>query len=205
MKGTDPQAKRPSRNPVLPPFRSRSHLPTMLTQVAYTKPAPPPPKNPKPRYASRTCGAYASDTYPRSAPAAPSIIGERADSLPFSRSRPTANATAAGRAHTPSSQKMWAPCQSCASESVSSAEVNAYSYELMAIIAIHGGLIRCSSSHPKPMCSIAPGPKFSARMSNRGSRSAIRLPLCGLHVQRDAPLVAVEHREVEAVDIGDVT
>ena len=42
---------------------------------------------------------------------------------------------------------------------------------------ISRGLIRCSSSHPKPMRSIAPGPKFSARMSKRGSSSVkIRLP-----------------------------
>ena len=30
------------------------------------------------------------------------------------------------------------------------------------------------------------------------------LALCGLHVQGDAPLVAVEHREIEAVDSRDV-
>src|SRR4029450_6038391 len=58
--------------------------------------------------------------------------------------------------HTPSNQKIWAPCQPWASDSVSSAEVNAYSDELMAIIAIHGSHTIDARDRPRMSRSVSP-------------------------------------------------
>src|SRR5262245_34371661 len=57
------------------------------------------------------------------------------------------------------------------------------------------------------------GSKTRVASASRSHRSAPHasssgedpLALCGFHVECDAPLVAVEHCEVEAVDIGNVT
>ena len=105
------------------------------------------------------------------APAAPIIIADRADNLPLSRSRPAGKATAAWKStQTPSSQKMWAPCQPCASESVSSAEVNAYSDELMAIIAIHGS--HTIHARDRPMMSRSVSPiRYTLPLSSVTSRN----------------------------------
>src|SRR5690242_20021208 len=119
-----------------------------------------------------TCGAYASDRYPRNAPPAPSNIAERADSLPLSRIWPTGNATAAWNiTHTPSNQKMWAPCQPCASDSVSSADVNAYSEELMAIIEIHGSHTIQARDRPRMSRSVSPT-RYTRPLSSTTSRYA---------------------------------
>ena len=62
------------------------------------------------------------------------------------------------------------------------------------------GLVLWMYSQVRPMRSSAPGAKFSTSTSQcLISRSRISLPLRMLGVDRDRALVAVEHREVEAV------
>jgi hypothetical protein len=77
--------------------------------------------------------------------------------VPFSRILPAGNATPAWKKiHTPSSQKMWAPCQLCASDRVSSAEVKAYSDELIAIIATQGSHTIQPRDRPMMSRSVSP-------------------------------------------------
>ena len=67
------------------------------------------------------------------------------------------------------------------------------------------GLSSWMCSQVKPMRSSAPGAKFSTSTSHvLISRSSTSLPFGFLVLTRDRALVVVEHREVEAVDIGDV-
>ena len=55
-------------------------------------------------------------------------------------------------------------------------------------------------SQVKPWRSSTPGPKFSTMTSQRRTSASITvLPLGRLHVDRDAALVRVQHREIEAV------
>ena len=71
---------------------------------------------------------------------------------------------------------------------------------------ISRGLIRCSSSHAEPHALDRAGAEVLGEDVEPGQQvGEDSLALCGLHVQRDAPLVAVEHREVQAVDVGYVT
>ena len=67
------------------------------------------------------------------------------------------------------------------------------------------GLSAWMCSQVMPMRSSAPGAKFSTSTSQvLISRSSTALTLRALGVDRHRALVVVEHREVQAVDIGDV-
>lgn len=112
---------------------------------------------PKPMYATITCGANASERYPRSVPSAPSIMAYRAGSFPLSRSWPAGKATAAWKKiQTPISQKMCPLSQRWASCRVSSADVNAYSEELMPIMPIQGKSTMVQRGRPMMSRSVSP-------------------------------------------------
>ena len=66
---------------------------------------------------------------------------------------------------------MCEPCQPCASASVSSAEVNAYSDELMAIIEIHGSHTIQTRERPRMSLSVSPI-RYTRPLSSTTSRYA---------------------------------
>ena len=66
---------------------------------------------------------------------------------------------------------MCEPCQPCASDSVSSAEVNAYSDELMAIMESHGSQTIHTLDRPRMSRSVSPI-RYTRPFSSTTSRYA---------------------------------
>ena len=68
------------------------------------------------------------------------------------------------------------------------------------------GLISCTRSHPKPRRPSTPGPEvLHEDVALLDHPRENLLPPLVLQVHRDRPLVAVQHGEIEAVGVGDVT